>query len=239
MTEKMDNLTINIEEYLPLVNRVVSQLNIKESSTIDRDDLISIGVMGLLDASHKYNAQKNASFATYARLRIRGAIIDELRRLGILSRQRMTEVKQYYQKRAELTQQLLQEPTDAQICEYMEISQEELAKIYLNLHYLSVVSLDQTVYSSEEQDISLLETIADQDDSILMKLEHRDQSDELAKAIETLNEREQYILQFYYVEELSLSEMSEILNLSISRISQLHGKIIGKLQEKLKTGKVA
>ena len=78
--------TVNVEHYLSLVKKVVNQLNIKESSVIDQDDLISMGVTGLLDAVRKFDGTKNASFETYARLRIRGAIIDELRRLGILSR---------------------------------------------------------------------------------------------------------------------------------------------------------
>ncbi|MDB8551127.1 sigma-70 family RNA polymerase sigma factor [Turicibacter sanguinis] len=225
--------SVNIESYLPLVHRVVKQLNLKESSLIDYDDLFSIGIMGLLDAVEKYNQNKNASFETYARLRIRGAILDELRRVGILSRDKMAMVKTYYRKREELEQLLLRQPSDEEICEYMQIERDELLKIYLNIHYLSVASLDETIYESEGQAISLLHLLSDSADNGLNIMEKQELEQNLAYAISLLSERERYILNFYYVEELSVASMSEILNISISRVSQLHGKAIANLRKYL------
>lgn len=225
--------SVNIESYLPLVHRVVKQLNLKESSLIDYDDLFSIGIMGLLDAVEKYNQNKNASFETYARLRIRGAILDELRRVGILSRDKMAMVKTYYRKREELEQLLLRQPSDEEICEYMQIERDELLKIYLNIHYLSVASLDETIYESEGQAISLLHLLSDSADNGLNIMEKQELEQNLAHAISLLSERERYILNFYYVEELSVASMSEILNISISRVSQLHGKAIANLRKYL------
>lgn len=235
--QELNYQSINIEDYLPLVNKMVNQLNIKESSIIDRDDLLSIGVMGLMDAVRKYKTDKNASFETYARLRIKGAIIDELRRLGILSRDQMTHVKRYYQKREELTQQLMVEPSDEQLCEYMDITSKELSKIYTNIHYLAVSSLDEVMYDADGLGRSLLEMMPDGQESILYQLERKDHYQELAEAIEKLDRREQYILQFYYVEELSLAQMSDILEISVSRISQLHGKAIATLRHHLQQAK--
>lgn len=225
--------SVNIESYLPLVHRVVKQLNLKESSLIDYDDLFSIGIMGLLDAVEKYNQNKNASFETYARLRIRGAILDELRRVGILSRDKMAMVKTYYRKREELEQLLLRQPSDEEICEYMQIERDELLKIYLNIHYLSVASLDETIYESEGQAISLLHLLSDSADNGLNIMEKQELEQNLVHAISLLSERERYILNFYYVEELSVASMSEILNISISRVSQLHGKAIANLRKYL------
>lgn len=228
---------INIEAYLPLVNRVVNQLNIKESSIIDRDDLLSIGVMGLLDATKKYNSEKKAAFETYAKFRIRGAILDELRNVGFLSRDAMKQVKEYYTKREELTQLVGHEPTDEEICEYMGITKKELSKIFLNSHYLSTASLEQAIYNAEGRQTSLLDTLADQSESTLIKLQKRDTYEELIAAIESLDQRDQYILNFYYIEELSLAQMSEILEISVSRVSQLHGRAICNLRVKLKHSK--
>ena len=225
--------SVNIETYLPLVHRIVKQLNIKESSLIDYDDLLSIGVMGLLDAVDKYSSDKKASFETYARLRIKGAILDELRRIGILSRDKMTLVKTYYKKREELEQLLLREPSDEEICEYMQIKMDELLKIYTNIHYLSISSLDEAIYESEGQSISLLNTLSDSADNGLNIIEKKELAHELTEAISLLSEREKHILNFYYVEELSVASMSEILNISISRVSQLHGKAIANLRQYL------
>lgn len=228
---------INIETYLPLVNRVVNQLNIKESSIIDRDDLLSIGVMGLLDATKKYNSEKKAAFETYAKFRIRGAILDELRNVGVLSRDAMKQVKEYYTKREELTQLVCHEPTDEEICEYMRITKKELSKIFLNSHYLSTASLEQAIYDGEGRQTSLLDTLADKGESTLIKLQKRDTHEELVAAIESLDQRDQYILNFYYIEELSLAQMSEILEISVSRVSQLHGRAICNLRAQLEHSK--
>ncbi len=225
--------SVNIETYLPLVHRIVKQLNLKESSLIDYEDLLSIGIMGLLDAVDKYSPDKKASFETYARLRIKGAIIDELRRVGILSRDKMALVKTYYRKREELEQLLLREPSDEEMCEYMQIEMNELLNIYSNIHYLSISSLDETIYESEGQSISLLHMLSDSADNGLNIVEKKELEHELAMAISSLSERERHILNFYYVEELSLASMSEILNISISRVSQLHGKAIATLRKQL------
>lgn len=225
--------SINIETYLPLVHRIVKQLNLKESSLIDYDDLLSMGIMGLLDAVNKYSSSKQASFETYARLRIKGAILDELRRVGILSRDKMASVKIYYKKREELQQLLLREPSDQEICEYMKIELEDLFKIYSSIHYLSVSSLDEMVYESDGQSISLMHLLSDSSDNGLHIVEKKEMKQELVEAIEKLSEREKIILNFYYVEELSVAAMSEILNISISRVSQLHGKAIANLRHHL------
>lgn len=229
--------SVNIETYLPLVHKTVRQLNLKESSLIDYDDLLSIGIMGLLDAVDKYSADKKASFETYARLRIRGTILDELRRVGILSRDKMALVKVYYKKREELQQMFLREPSDEEMCEYMGIKVDDLLKIYSSIHYLSITSLDETIYESEGQAISLLHLLSDTENSSLSIMEKKELTEELVHAISLLNERERQILNFYYVEELSVTSMSEILNISASRVSQLHGKAIANLRQHLATKK--
>ncbi|MGL4338015.1 MAG: sigma-70 family RNA polymerase sigma factor, partial [Turicibacter sp.] len=161
-----------VEKYLPLVHKIVRQMNIKETSTVDRDDLESIGVIGLMDALNKYDSTKKTSFETYARTRIRGAIMDELRRLGLVSRDKMSAVKQYYKHKEELTQKLLREPTDVELCDYMKISSIELSKIFMTLHYLSVSSLETVVYSDEGGNVCLMDVIEDKnEENVLIKLE--------------------------------------------------------------------
>ncbi|HAX72536.1 MAG TPA: FliA/WhiG family RNA polymerase sigma factor [Firmicutes bacterium] len=227
--------TIDVEKYIPLVTKIVKQMNIKESSIIGHDDLISLGILGLIDAIKRYDHKKNASFETYARMRIKGSIIDELRKVGVVSRDKMSRVKMYYKSKEELAQQLLREPNDNELCDYMGIELKELNQIFQTLHYLSFTSLDEVIYDGEESKLTLQETLEDkQSVNAVVKLEKFDQYEELKQAIEKLNIREQQILQFYYVEELGVQEMSEILEISISRVSQIHGKALANLRQHLK-----
>lgn len=225
-----------ISKYLPLVKQIVDQMNIKNRHEFDRDDLISIGVLGLIDAIHRYDYEKNTSFGHYAKWRIRGTIIDELRKNGRVSRDRISRLKLLNEARNDLQQRLLREPTNKEICEHLAISAQEFHKIEGAIHDLAQYSLEELLFSGEERAFQLMDIIEDTksktpEEEVL----EGEKEERLMEAIEKLDEREQTILNLYYKEELTLREIGEILSISLSRVSQIHGRILLKLRKILKS----
>ena len=225
-----------VSKYLPLVNQIVDQMNIRNRQEFDRDDLVSIGVLGLIDAIHRYDYEENTSFGYYAKWRIRGTIIDELRRNGRVSRDRINKLKLLNHARNELQQKLLREPSNQEICKYLCISLQEFCKIEGAVHDLAQYSLEELLFSGEEREFQLMDIIEDTKiQSPEEEVLQGEKEERLMQAIEKLNEREQIILNLYYKEELTLKEIGEILKISLSRVSQIHGRILLKLRRLLKS----
>lgn len=226
-----DNESLIIK-YLPLVKRLVSKMD--SGYNYDLDDLINIGVIGLMDAINKYDKDKNVPFEAYATLRIRGAVLDELRRAGPVSRDRIYKLNRYYDAKKELENRNFRNPEEDEICEELGIDRKELSKIHETVHCLSNISLESIIFTSENNDIYLKDVIEDDKmespEDVLLKNERKQM---LKDAISKLGEREQLILNLYYVEELSLKEIAYILDISTPRVSQINGKILLKLRDML------
>lgn len=220
-----------IVKYLPFVKRVVNRIEIK-STDYDRDDLFNIGVIGLMDALKKFDASKKVSFESYAYIRIRGAIIDEIRKTSRVSRTRMNHLDQFYKAKEKIETETMTEATDLQICEELGINAKQLSKIHETVHYLANISLEDTIFTTQGELLELKDIVEDTQtipiDELLLDDEKKIA---LRKSVEKLPEREQIILNLYYVEELTLKEISEVLDISIPRVSQLHGKILIKLKK--------
>lgn len=228
-----DNLII---KYLPLVKQVVGRIDIKDNIN-DHDDLVSVGVIGLMDAIDKFDQSKNVPFEAYATLRIKGSVIDELRKTGRVSRDKIDKLNQYYYTKEKLENKLMRTPDELEICNELGINDKQLSKIHETVHYLGNYSLESTLFTSDGDDFTLLDVI--KDDTLvtpLDKMVDEENRDNLIKAIESLQEREQTILNLYYVDELSLKEIGYILNVSIPRVSQIHGKILLKLRAFIEKG---
>ncbi len=227
----MYDTTVDIEQRISsklfLVNIVVSQMNLKSTKILDYDDYVSVGIIGLYDAFLKFDPKRNVNFDTYAKFRIRGAIIDEMRRVGEISRNRMTKLNEYYKKAAELRNVLNREPNDEEISEALDLSDEELKDLYQIMHFLSKESLDNNIFGDTPVVSFIEDKQEDLPDEVLIRKEAHA---ELKEKMKTLDERLQLILHFIYVEELSLKEIAAILDISISRVSQLHGKALAKLR---------
>lgn len=222
-----DNLII---KYLPLVKKVVSRIESKDSM-IDQDDLVSIGIIGLMDAIDKYDFSKNVPFEAYATLRIRGNVIDELRKSGRVSRDKIDKLNQFYRIKENLENRLKRTPEESEICNELSINEKQLFKIHETVHYLSNISLESALYTTDGFDFTLMDVI--KDDTITSpdnKLIKEQQKEVLMKSIDKLKQREKTILNLYYVEELSLKEIAYALDISIPRVSQIHGKILLKLR---------
>lgn len=220
-----------IIKYLPLVERVVNRISIK-SQEYEKDDLFNIGVIGLMDALQKFDANKKVPFESYAAIRIRGSIIDEVRKNAKLSRYKMAHVNRYYQAKQLIEQVEKREATDSEICKEMKITSTQLAEIFDSIHYLASISLEDTLFSQDEEGTALKDTIQDVSlisaEEVLLEEEH---TQALNRALKKLPEREQLLLSLYYKEELTLREIAEVLDVSIARVSQIHGKTISKLKQ--------
>lgn len=220
-----------VMQYMPLVHKVVHGLKIKNKE-YDHDDLVNIGVIGLMNAIERYNETLNVPFINYAYTRIKGTIIDEVRKTSRISRGRIKAVNEYYDAINYLQQTLLRTPSEKEICEHMAVTINELKKIYESVHQLADVSLDDVLFDHTSSESNLMEFLTDDSSPAAEdKLIKNEQLTYMEKAIQTLPEREQQILQLIYFEELSMKEVAYIFDISIPRVSQIHGKSLLKLRE--------
>lgn len=226
--ENRDNM---IMKHLPLVKKIVGKIESKDNA-VDQEDLFNIGVIGLMDAIDKYDASKKVPFEAYATLRIRGSVIDELRKLGKVSRDKIDKLNEYYEAKDNLEKTLMRTPDENEIVKELGISDKQLSKIHETVHYLSAMSLESTIYNIDDNGFSLMDFIEDVNSPTPEDVVMEDEMKKiLAQAIRRLNDREQTILNLYYVENLALKEIAYILDVSSPRVSQLHGKILLKLRE--------
>lgn len=228
--ETMNDLII---EYIPLVKRIVGRMDTRNRE-YDEDDLFSIGVIGLMDALKKYDGNKGTSFETYAHIRVRGAIIDELRKLGKVSRSRIDKLNSYYREKEQLEIANMSTPTESEICKSMGIGKKDLFEIHQTVNDLSSISLESVLFPNEDGDFGIIDVIEDREaPSPQGELMKEEKSVLLIRAIETLDEREKIILNLYYVEELTLKEIGHVFDISIARVSQIHSKVLLKLRKKI------
>ncbi len=222
-----------ILKYIYIVESVVNKMAINVRQGLERDDYISIGVIGLMDALDKFDESQNIPFEKYARWRIKGTIYDELRKNGVISRSRMDKLDAMYSAKSALQQELLREPTDIEVAAYLEIDVANLHSLYETVHYLSQSYLEETLFLNDDE-YSLIDLVEDKKaENPQLKLEDDELKGDLVTAIDMLNDREKIILDLYYTKELPLKEISEILEISISRVSQIHGKCLLKLRKNI------
>lgn len=234
MEEDLRNETI--VQYMPLIHKVVHGLKINNKD-YEHDDLVNIGVFGLMKAIDKYDASLNVPFINYAYMRIKGAIIDEIRKTSRVSRSKIKAVNNYYDAVNTLQQELLRTPTDKELSRHLGISDNDLKKVYETVHQLSDVSLDSILFEDSSNETNLMDVMADDSTpDAETKVIKQEQLSYMKKAITQLPEREQQILQLIYFEELSMKEVAYIYDISTPRVSQIHGKALLKLRESL--GKV-
>jgi RNA polymerase sigma factor for flagellar operon FliA len=221
-----------IELFLPLVDYVSSRLAIGLPKSVSKEDLSSYGVMGLIDAVEKFDYARGLQFETYASWRIRGAIIDGLRQGDWVPRsvrEKAKKIEEAYQK---LEQHYLRSVTDSEISTYLQITEQEFQQMLQDIAITTICSIDDPIREEEsETRLSLL--IDDKAKNPEYKVNEFFLKESLARAIERLTEKERTVVSLFYYEDLSLSEIAEVMNLSPSRISQLHSKAILRLKGSL------
>lgn len=218
-----------VEQHATLVKRIAYHLIARLPHTVDVDDLIQAGMIGLLDAAQHYNADQGASFETYAGIRIRGAMLDEIRRNDWAPRSVHRKAREISEIMREIEQQQGRNAQDSEVAKALGISIEEYHHQLHDSAGHQVFSLDEFSDSDEAnaQPISNQQSDPDQD------IQTSGFQEALANAINTLPERERLMMGLYYNEELNLKEIGEVLKVSESRVSQIHSQTIIRLRSKL------
>lgn len=223
-----------IEEYISLVKYIASRVMFGKNKYMEYEDLVSYGMIGLMDAINKYDSSKGMKFSSYASIRIKGAMIDELRKNRPISKGAMDKLNKYNKAIEELQSSLLREPTNIEIADYLGITMNEVAEIENYINYISMVSLESVIFSDDE-DINLMGIVEDKTSpSPDSYLENKEKLEILTKAIELLKEKDRMILNLYYYEGLTLKEIGKVLEVSESRVCQLHSRAIRNLRDCMK-----
>ncbi len=224
-----------ILSYAPLVRYVAGRLGSGLPAHVDEGDLVSYGLLGLINAIERYDPTRDIKFETYAIVRIKGAIIDELRALDWVPRSVRSRAREIERAIAELESKLGRAPNDDEIAARIGISVDELAESLTDISRSSIAALDELwAVSGEGDQVSLLDTIEDTSGAQPAEaLDETDLRETLAEAIARLPEREKLVITLYYYEELTLREIGEVLGVTESRISQLHTKAVLRLKSRL------
>lgn len=218
-----------ILEYAPMVKYVAGRLVIHVGQHVEYDDLISYGIFGLIDAIDKFDIDKGVKFETYASLRIRGAIIDNIRKMDWVPRTMRQKNKEYEQVCTQLESELGREPTEAEIAGRLNLTVEEARELIRKATVLSLVSLDDYLEQNYESAFGT-GSLEDTPEGYFNKQElHR----MLTDTIEKLSEKEKRVVTLYYFEDMTLKEISSVMGVSESRVSQIHSKAIMRMQSKL------
>lgn len=225
-----------ILHFSPLVKYVAGRVGVGLPSNVDHSDLVSYGIFGLIDAIDKFDLTRSIKFETYAITRIRGAIIDELRSFDWIPRSIRSKARKVEQAYATLEAKLLRTPTDEEVAQELDISQEALQKLLGQISFVNVMALDELLIRGTDSSDSarLGDTLADErvDDPETM-VEDEQMRYILADLIAQLPEREKIVVSLYYYESLTLAEIGKVLGVTESRVSQLHTKAMLQLRAKL------
>ncbi|HHG73538.1 MAG TPA: FliA/WhiG family RNA polymerase sigma factor [Persephonella sp.] len=220
-----------IMEFLPKIQYIVQ--SIKQENlppTVTEEDLINTGVLGLIDAINKYDPEKGVKLSTYAEIRIRGHIIDSLRKLDWVPRNIRQKARHIEAAILEVEQKLGREATPEEIAEYLGMDVEEYMKYAEKISNSSLISIDTKVGIDEDSTTSLWQILSINDDTPDKHVEEEELKRIISDIISKLKERERLVITLYYYEELSMKEIGEILGLTESRISQIHTKTMLKIR---------
>lgn len=220
-----------IIEYSELVKVVAGRLGMYLGYTVEYDDLVGYGIFGLIDAIDKFELTKGVKFETYASLRIRGSILDQIRKMDWIPRTLRQKQKRLEQAMHDLEVRLGRTATSEELADSMNISLEELEGLVNQTQIANLVSLDEYLEQGSEVRVEAGNRPVFQQPEQVM--ERQELKRILAEAIDSLTEKEQKVIAFYYFEELTLKEISNILEVSESRVSQLHTKALKKMRAKL------
>lgn len=224
-----------IMDYAPLIRFVAQRIAARLPSNIDIDDLMSAGVIGLMDAIEKYDPSRDNKFKTYAEFRIRGAILDELRSQDWVPRSVRDKAKKIERAYAELEQKFGRSVTDEEISKAMGIGLDEYYDLIAKVKAVTLLSIDELAGPNQNDRKSLLECLENAGSrNPFMQLKSKGVRDLLVKNIEELPEKQKLVLSLYYYEDLNLKEIGRILEVTESRVSQLHTQAVEKLRARLK-----
>ena len=225
-----------VKKYLYLVKYVAGRVAISLPPNIEMGDLVSYGILGLFDAIEKFDVEQGNKFETYAVTRVRGSIMDELRKLDWAPRLLRRRAKEVERKCRELEEKFGRTATDVELAQALNVNVDDLNNIYSELNSTSFLSLDEVWQNDDgNKPISRLQTIEDSlISNQLVYLQKNEARDIIIESLNELPEKEKLVMILYYYENLTLKEIGQVLSVSESRICQIHTKVVLRLRGMLK-----
>lgn len=222
-----------VNELVPLVKRIAYHFMAKLPASVEADDLIQAGLMGLLDAAKNFDDTQGAQFETYAIQRIRGSILDELRQADWLPRNVRKNLRKIEQTVARLEQELGRAPREAELADKLEVPVEEYQQMLLDARGYQLLHFEDF---QEGEDGDFFDSfVADGQRGPLEVLEDEGFRRHLVQAISALPEREKLVMGLYYEQEMNLKEIGEVLGVTESRVCQLHSQAVARLRARMRT----
>ena len=219
-----------VERHAPLVKRIACHLINRLPASVQLEDMVQAGMIGLLEATGKYDATQGASFETYAGIRIRGSMLDEIRKNDWAPRSVHRKAREVAQAVREIENKHGRDARDVEIAETLDMSLGEYYKILQDNSYHKVLSVDDSSINTGE---TMLDSISDNAVSVVDGMQRDDTKRLLAEAIAGLPERERLVMALYYDEELNLREIGAVMGVSESRVSQVHSQAVIRLQARM------
>ena len=223
-------------EYLPLVKSVAGRMALGFPKSVEVSDLVSTGFIGLSEALSNFDPSRGVKFETYAVPRIKGAILDELRSLDWVPRSTRAKSRGIEKAKVKLENKLGRNPTKWELAKVLKVSTQELLATLDDLSSSSMLSLDDMIYGDDDnRQIPRVETLKSTcTQNILSDLEKKELKAFIVSSVNNLTEQERLVISLYYYEELTLKEIGEVMNISESRVSQIHTKAVYKLRNMIK-----
>ncbi len=223
-----------LKQYSPLVRRLAKRMMVKLPPSVEIDDLIQVGMLGLTEALTRFEESQGVQFETFATQRIRGAMIDELREVDWISRRSRRSQKEIDQVIHLLEQRLGRHPSESEIATQMKCTLAEFQDLVGRVRGTQLVYLEDLTASADDEEGFLDRHVCDQDADPMLLLRNRRKQSALIAAINVLPKREQYVMSMYYEQDMNLKDIAAVLGVTESRVCQLHGQSIAKLRSNLK-----
>lgn len=223
-----------VVQYGPLVKKVARTLPLQIPGVLEYEDAVGYGTCGLVEAVRRYDPAKGTNFHAYAVQRIRGAMIDAFRRMDRLSRTMRQKARDIQRAQSELETKLERTPTEVETANHMGVPLKQYRDAAANSRWVTV-SLDRMLEKDEDGDSFPKAEMpnAEADIDITLALDAAELMDELSDAVEQLPERERFVVALYYVEQLTMKDIARILNVSETRVSQLHAQAVKRLRKNM------
>jgi RNA polymerase sigma factor FliA len=225
-----------LADYLPLVKNVAGRLAVGFPKSVEINDLVNTGVIGLIEAFNNFDPGRGVKFETFAVPRIRGAILDELRALDWVPRSTRSKARNIDKATTKLENELGRGPSDVELAKTLKVSMQDLHYAQKDISVTSLVSLDELICREDDnRQVPRIETVENSTTiDVLEDMEKTELRVFLIHAISSLSEQERLVVSLYYYEELTLKEIGEIMLISESRVSQIHTRAVNRLRAMIK-----
>jgi len=222
-----------VAEHLPQVRHIASRMYQHLPRHISYEDLVSAGVLGLIDAVEKFDPRKHVQLSSYAKYRIRGAILDSLREIDWGPRELRRQARRLHETQFELRHELGRDPTEPELAQVMGMPLEEVQKLLSDIHTLEMGSTHMiSPEDGREKDVCELQP-SDRESGPLAQFLRSEAKDLLLHAMQELPPRERQVLMLYYFEELTMKQVGTVLGIGESRVSQIHSSAVSRLRARM------